>query len=69
MSNASLARFMTFCLKNRVEIGEVWSLNPKYPRALVIATVRIKPNLFEAFERETGGRLKEPPKVTLNSGW
>lgn len=66
MSKASLARFMTFCLKNNVEIGSVYAFQPSYSRSLVTATVRLKPNQFSAFEKETGGKLREPPIISLN---
>lgn len=66
MSKASLARFMTFCLKNNVEIGSVHAFQPSYSRSLVTAAVRLKPNQFESFERETRGKLREPTKIKLN---
>lgn len=68
MSNASLARFMKFCLSRRVEIGSVSAFQPSYRLSQVSAAVRLKPDQFEAFERETGGKLREPPKINLNSG-
>lgn len=68
MSNASLARFMSFCLKNNVELGSVSAFQPSYPRSSVNAAVRLKPDQFAAFERETGGKLRKPPKINLNSG-
>lgn len=68
MSNASLARFMKFCLTRNVEIGSVSAFQPSYRLSAVMAAVRLKPEQFEAFERETGGKLREPPKITLNSG-
>lgn len=67
MSKASLARFMTFCLRNRVEIGSIDAFAPRYERSRVSASVRLKPEQFEAFERETGGRLREPSKLHLNN--
>lgn len=67
MSNASLARFLSFCLKNSVEIGSVSAFQPHYPRSLVLAAVRLKPDQFAAFEEQTGGKLREPPKIHLNS--
>ena len=66
MSNASLARFMGFCLRNRIKIGDVHAFQPSYSRSQVSAAVRLKPEQFEAFERETGGKLREPPKIHLN---
>ena len=68
MGNASLARFMKFCLTHNVEIGSVSAFQPSYRLSTVLASVRIKPEQFEAFERETGGKLRKPPKITLNSG-
>lgn len=68
MSKASLARFMTFCLSKRVEIGSISAFQPSYKLSAVHAAIRLRPDQFEAFERETGGKLREPPKITLNSG-
>jgi hypothetical protein len=67
MSKASLARFMMFCLSQRVEIGDVYAFSPGYARSLVVASVRLRPDQFEAFERETGGKLRKPPRIVLNS--
>ena len=68
MGNASLARFLKFCLKNRVEIGSVTAFNPEYRLSQVSASVCIKPEQFDAFEAETGGKLRKPPKIKLNCG-
>ncbi len=68
MTKASMARFMMLCMKNGVEIGSVDAFNPKYHNCAVIAAVRLRPDQFEAFERETGGKLRKPPRIKLNSG-
>ena len=68
MSNASLARFLSFCLKNNVELGSVSAFQPRYHRSSVSAAVRLKPEQFLAFEEQTGGKLRSPPKVRLNNG-
>lgn len=68
MSKASLARFMVFCLTNRVEMGSVSAFQPSYSRSSVLASVRLKPEQFADFERETGGKLRKPPRVKLNAG-
>ena len=68
MSNASLARFLSFCLKNNVEIGMVSAFAPSYARSAVHASVRLKPSQFAAFESDTGGKLSEPPVIRLNGG-
>lgn len=67
MNNASLACFMSFCLRNNVEIEYVYALRPEYKRSSVMASVRLRPDQVEAFERETGGKLRKPPRVKLNS--
>lgn len=66
MTKASMARFMMFCLKNHVEIGEIYAFNPNYHGCQVIASVRLKPDQFEAFEKETKAKLSLPPRVVLN---
>lgn len=66
MSNASLARLLKFCLANNVKIGSIDAFQPKYSRSAVCASVRLRPEQFEAFERDTGGKLREPPKIKLN---
>jgi hypothetical protein len=68
MGKASMARFMVFCLSQRVEIGSIYAFSPSYARSVVIASVRLRPDQFEAFERETGGKLRNPPRIVLNSG-
>lgn len=67
MTKASTSRFLMFCLKNRVEIGDVYAFNPRYHGSSVVASVRLRPDQFEAFESETGGKLRKPPKINLNS--
>jgi len=67
MTKASMARFMMFCMSNRVELGDVYAFNPKFSRSTVIAAVRLRPGQFKAFEVETGGKLRNPPRVKLNS--
>lgn len=66
-TRASMARFMLFCLSENIEIGRVYAFKPGYPRGLVLASVRLRPDQFVAFETETGGKLKKPPRVHLNS--
>lgn len=67
MTKASMSRFVMFCLRNSIEIGMIHPFNPRYERCAVLASVRLKPDQFEAFEKETGGRLREPPLLSLNS--
>ncbi|MBB95601.1 MAG: hypothetical protein CML68_13550 [Rhodobacteraceae bacterium] len=67
-SKASMSRFMMFCLGNNVEIGSVYAFNAEFPRCQVLASIRLRPDQFEAFERETGGKLRKPRRVKLNSG-
>lgn len=64
-TKASMARLMMFVLANNVELGSVMAMG-KHRGALVIVSVRLKPEQFEAFERETGGTLRTPPKIKLN---
>lgn len=66
MSKASAGRFMYFCLVNQVEVGDVYAFDPSYRGSQVVASVRLRPDQFEAFERKTGGKLRKPPKVKLN---
>lgn len=67
-TKSSMTRFIMFCVGNNVEIGDimVFGGNPPPPKAAVVASVRIHPDKIGAFERETGGTLKRPPKVCLN---
>lgn len=67
MTKASMARFVMFCLRNRIEIGTIHPFNPNYDRCRVSASVRLKPEQFASFEDETGGTLREPPRISLNS--
>lgn len=67
LTKASMARFVMFCLANRIEIGDIYAFNPEYPRCTVLAAIRIRPDQFAAFEAETGGKLRKPPVIKLNS--
>lgn len=67
LSKSSMTRFVMFCLTNNVEIGSLHPFNPKFPRSQVSAAVRLKPDQFAAFENETGGKLRPPPRISLNS--
>ena len=67
MTQASMSRFVMFCLSNNVEIGTLHPLNYRYARSQVSASVRIHPELFAAFEAATGGKLRKPPRISLNS--
>ena len=67
LTKASMTRFIMFCLSNNVEIGDVHAFNYRYKGSAVTASVRLRPDQFEAFEVETGGKLRPPPKVSLNS--
>lgn len=67
MTKASTSRLLMFCLANRVEFGSLFAFDPTYRGSLVVAAVRLRPDQFAAFEAETGGKLREPPKIKLNS--
>lgn len=67
LTKASMARFMIYCLKNNILIGDIYALNPKYERSLVCAAVCLRPEHIEEFTRETGGVLTEPAVFKLNS--
>jgi len=66
-SKASMARFMMFCLANKVVIGSVDAFNPKFANCQVLAAVRLRPDQFAAFETATRGKLRKPPVPILNS--
>ena len=68
MTKASMSRFMMFCLRNSVEFGSVDAFAPEHSGCTVLASIRLRPDQFEDFERETGGKLRKPPVITLNSG-
>ena len=67
LSKASMTRFVMFCLTNNVEIRTIHPFNYHFPRSQVSASVRIHPDLFSTFEAETGGKLREPPRISLNA--
>ncbi len=67
LTKASMSRFVMFCLTNNVEIGQIYPFNYLFHNSQVSASVRIKPEQFEAFERETGGKLRKPPRISVNS--
>jgi hypothetical protein len=68
LNKACMSRFIMFVLENRIEVTALSAFDPKFRNSLVECMVRIKPEQFEAFERETGGKLRELPKLNLNSG-
>ncbi len=61
LSKSSMTRFVMFCLTNNVEIGSLHPFNSNFPRS------QVKPDQFPAFENETGGKLRPPPRISLNS--
>ena len=66
LTNASMARFMMFCLRNDVEIGDVHAFNANYRGSQVLASVRLREDQIAAFEAETKGKLRRPPRIVLN---
>ena len=66
LSKASMSRFVMYCLTHNVEIGDIHPFNHHFPRSQVSASVRIRPEQFEDFEAQTGGKLREPPRISLN---
>lgn len=67
LSKASMTRFVMHCLTNNIEIGTLHPFNHHFPNSQVSASVRLKPDQFEAFESETKGKLRKPPRLSLNS--
>lgn len=65
MTKASMARFMMFCLANKVEFGSIDAFAPDYPGCQVSAAIRIHPSLIKDFERETKAKLRKPPRLVL----
>jgi len=67
LSKASMTRFVMHCLTNHIEIGQIHPFNYRYRDSQVSASVRLKPEQFEGFEKETKGKLRKPPVISLNS--
>ena len=65
-TKASVTRLMMHVLRNRIEIGDLYAFNPRYPGCNVIGSFKLRPSQFSAFEQETGGKLRLPPKIKLN---
>lgn len=65
-SKVSMTRFVMFCLGNNIEIGDLYAFNPKFPMCQVSAAVKLRPDQFDAFEKETKGKLRKPPVVSFN---
>lgn len=66
MSRASMSRLMMFCLPNNVEIGSIHPFNYRFRNSQVSVSVRLRPDQFLQFEEETRGKLREPPRISLN---
>ena len=67
LSKASMSRFIMFCLQNKVEIGSIYASHPEYHNSSVSVSVLLFPEQFAAFEAETKGKLRLPPRISLNS--
>lgn len=67
LSKASMSRFVMHCLTNNIEIGQIHPFNYHYHNSQVSASVRLRPDQFEAFEAETKGKLQNPPTLSVNS--
>lgn len=67
LSKASMSRFIMHCLSNNIEIGDIHPFNYRYRNSQVSASVRLRPDQFEDFERETKGKLRKPPRISVNS--
>lgn len=67
LSKASMSRFVMHCLTNNIEIGDIHPFNYHYQRSQVSASVRLRPEQFAEFEAQTGGKLRKPPRISLNS--
>lgn len=67
LTKASMGRFIMFVLRNNVEIGDLYVFDPKFHGSRVLASLRLRPDQFEAFEQETGGKLRKPAKIDLNT--
>lgn len=67
LSKASMTRFVMHCLTNNMEVGVIHPMTPHYKNSQVSASVRLRPDQFEEFERVTKGKLQKPPLVSFNS--
>ena len=67
LTKASVTRLMWYILRNNIELGQIYAFNPKFHGSLVCVSLRLRPDQFEEFERETGGKLRTPVQVHLNS--
>lgn len=65
-SKASMWRLLHYCHTHHVEIGDIYPFNANFPRSRVFASVRLRPEQFEEFEAQTKGKLRKPPKISLN---
>lgn len=66
MTSASMGRFMMFCLRHDVEIGDVHPFNANYRGSQVLASVRLREDQIAAFEAEVKAKLRRPPRIVLN---
>lgn len=66
LTKASLGTFFNAVLSEGAQIGEVWTMNPNYPRSIVLVTVFATREMIDNIESKTKFRFREPPKVSLN---
>lgn len=64
-TKSSMTRFIMYCLGNDVEIGDIWVFNKNYKGSAVIVSVKLRPDQFDDFEKETKGKLREPVTVKV----
>lgn len=65
-TKVSMTKFIMFCLANNVEMTSVHPFNRKYQGCQISAVVKLHPTLIQSFEKETGGKLVDPPEIKLN---
>jgi len=67
MTKASMSRFVMHCLRENIEIGDIRPFDHRWDRCQVSASVRLRTDQFDEFESATGGKLREPPRISINS--
>lgn len=60
LSKASLGVFFEAVLRHRGDVTSIYAMNPEYARSAVLARVFLTVQGKEAFEAETGFKLRPP---------
>lgn len=66
LSKASLGRFFHAVLSEGAQLGDVWVMNPKFPRSAIMVSVFMTEEMKAKIESVADVKFKDPPRMQLN---